>query len=195
MRPNPPTRGFTLIEISAVIVILGIILVMGMVRVDSLTPQRSLISGSRVLQAALQEMHASVLLRGEPATLVYDLTGGGYRLEYPPPAPLPDALPLPPGSPPPSPEVSLEGRLPEGVCFRRVLRRGVPDQAEGELRLRITSGGACPPHAVVLGLDAGEGPVEILRVDPLSGDVTAFGEEKPFEQLFTYVSDDRETLP
>ena len=188
MRRNPPPRGFTLIEISVVIAILGLLLLIGMVKMDTLTPERSLESAARMLRASLEEMHSAALLRGVPAMIVYNLTEGSYRLESPPPPPDPDAL----ASLPSPPETFLEGHLPEGVAFKRILRRGMPDQADGELKLRITSGGACPPHAVVLGLASGATARRTLRVDPLSGAVEIAPEEKPFDQLFVYLPDERD---
>ena len=88
-------------------------------------------------------------------------------------------------------EVLLEGTLPEGVAFQKALRKGVPDQAEGELRLRLTAGGACPPHAVLLGLRTGGPAVQTLRVDPLLGTVQIFPEARTFDALFSTLPDDR----
>ena len=167
------------------VALLGILLVLGAMRMNTLTPERSLVSAARVLRATLEEMHNAVLLRGETGTLVYDLGRGTTRLEFPPP---------PPGegvTSPQSAEVLLEGTLPEGVALRKVLRKGVPDQAEGELRLRLTAGGACPPHAVLLGLTSGGDAVQTLRVDPLLGTVRIFPEAMGFDALFVTLPDDR----
>ena len=167
------------------VAILGILLLMGAMRMDTLTPERALNSGARMLRASLEEMHNAVLLRGQAGTLVYDLTKGCYRLEFPPPPP-PEGVA---GAQPP--EVLLEGTLPEGVVLRKVLRKGVPDQVAGELKLRLTAGGACPPHALELGLAAGGTAVRTLRVDPLLGSVRILPEAAAFDSLFTFLPDDR----
>ncbi len=177
--------GFTLIEVSLVVAILGILLLLGAMRMDTLTPERSLVSAARRLRATLEEMHNAVLLRGQAGTLVYDLTKETYRLEFQPPPPEEGVT-----GPQPS-EILLEGTLPEGVAFQKVLRKDVPDQAEGELRLRLTAGGACPPHAVQLGLADGGPAVQTLRVDPLLGSVQIFPEAKAFDALFSTLPDDR----
>ncbi len=182
---RPLTAGFTLIEISLVVALLGILLLLGATRMNTLTPERSLTSAARMLRATLEEMHNAVLLRGEAGTLVYDLSKGTYRLEFPPPPPEEGLFVLQPS------EILLEGTLPEGVVFQKVLRKGVPDQVGGELRLRLTAGGACTPHAVLLGLAAGGTAVQTLRVDPLLGTVQIIPETKPLDALFNAFPDDR----
>lgn len=175
-------RGFTLIEIAAVVAILGVVLLVGALKASGLSPERTLLSGSRTLRATLEEMRSAVLLRGEPADLVYDLTGGSCRLEV-----------LPTSST--EVEILLETRLPEGVAFRKLLQRSAAEKSQGEARIRISPGGACPPHAVVLGLTEGAKAVQTLRVDPLTRTVTAFPEEKAFADLFLFLADEREPPP
>jgi hypothetical protein len=169
-----------------VVALLGILLILGAMRMNTLTPERSLVSAARMLRATLEEMHNAVLLRGEAGTLVYDLAKGTTRLEFQPPPPEEGVI-----LPPPPSEVLLEGTLPEGVAFQKVLRKGLPDQSEGELRLRLTAGGACPPHAVLLGLASGGTAVQTLRVDPLLGTVRILPEAKTFDALFSTLPDDR----
>ena len=174
-------RGFTLIEVATVIAILGVILLVGAIKADSLTPERTLLSGARMLKSTLEEMRNAVLLRGEAADLVYDLTKGTCRLEIQPTA---------------STEVEtlLETRLPEGVVLRMLLRRSVAEMTSGEARLRLSPGGSCPPHALVLGLSEGGKAAQTLRVDPLTVPVGSYPEEKAFADLFSFLADEREPV-
>ena len=188
MRPSPSRGAFTLIEISVVVAILGLILLVGAFRMDGMTPTRSLETGARNLRAAIESMRDTALLRGEAGALVYDLDGRSWRLEYPPPPPDPAA----PVQAAQVPERFLEGTLPDGVVFRAVLRRGLPDADKGEVRIRLTPGGACLSHAVVLGLAAGGDSARTLRVDPLTGIVSVMDTAKAFADLFEYLPDERE---
>lgn len=180
MRSPRRLRAFSLIEIAVVMAILGLLLLLGALRMDSLTPERTLDSAARVMRATLEEMRNAAMLRGEPATLVYDLSQGTCRIEFAADATAGEPL--------------LETRLPEGIAFRALRRRGAPEQREGETRLRMTSGGACPPHTLVLALTTGGMAVRMLRVDPLTGSVDVSAEEKAFDEAFTFMSDEREPV-
>ncbi len=178
--PRSP-RAFSLIEMLLVLAIIGLGLAVGAAKMDAWAPDRLLDSGTRQLRANLEEMRHAVLLQGEPAVLVYDLTAGTCRMEVP--AADPTAV---------SSESLLETALPEGVRILRVQRRGVPDLTSGELRLRLTASGACPAHGVVLGLAADGKQVRTLRVDPLFPGVDLVEEPRTFDQLFSFLPDDRE---
>ena len=185
--PRSP-RGFSLIEIMLVLAIIGLGLAIGAVKLDAMTPERALEGGTSQLRTSLEEMRHAALLGGEPSVLIYDLSAGTCRMEVPAPEPEPGTVVDPAA---PSTESLLETALPEGVRILKIQRRGLPDVTTGELKLRLSASGACPPHALVLGLT--EKPwVRTLRVDPLFPGVDVYEEPRTFDQLFSYLQDDRE---
>ncbi|GEM_PF-5948865 len=185
------SRAFSLVEILLVLALIGLSLMIAASKMDTLSPERALESASGTLRSQLEEMRHATVLQGEPATLVYDLSAGTCRMELAPPAPEPGVLPDPQA---PAMESLLETELPEGIRILKIQRRGVPDTTTGELRMRLTGSGACPAHAVVLGVT--EKPwVRTLRVDPLFPGVEVFEESRTFDQLFSFLQDDRQPAP
>ena len=179
------SRGFTLIEIAVVIAILGLMLVLGAMRMERLSPERALDSGARQLRSTLEAMRDAVVLRGEEGTLVYGLGTGTCRLETPPEATSDTNAKQ-------EPEILRSFLLPEGVRLVRLQRRGAPDETTGEVRLRISPGGSCQAHSLLLGTADSGTAVRTLRVDPLLPAVSLYPEEKPFGELFSWTSDERE---
>ena len=190
--PPRRNRAFSLIEIMLVLAIIGLGLALTASRMASSDPTRALDGASRTFRASLEEMRHDVLLQGEAATLVYDLTAGSCRMEVPPAQADPGAPADPTAA---TSEALLETTLPEGVRILRIQRRGLPDLTSGELRLRLTPAGGCPAHLVVLGLPSDPKQVRTLRVDPLFPGVDLVAEAKTFDQLFSYLPDDREPVP
>jgi prepilin-type N-terminal cleavage/methylation domain-containing protein len=111
MRRTHHAKGFTLLELLAVVGLLGIILFFVIPNVDSMTPGARLKSSARGIASSIELAQGQAIATGKEYTLAYDLSKGSYWIILPPPEPEPKPL-NPEDKPPPLPDVE-HGKFPE----------------------------------------------------------------------------------
>ena len=72
--------GFTLIEVTMVLVIVGIMLAFVLPRVDSMSPKYALRAAARELGATIDSARASAVTTGMTTGILYDLANNRYQL-------------------------------------------------------------------------------------------------------------------
>jgi type II secretion system protein H len=137
------TRGFTLVEMLAVIVILALIATMVTVNWQAMVPKADLHSAVRTLASTLQTAHSEAISRNAVYRIEYDLDKHRYRLN----------TPFKLGGGAASREEDRQTlpwtNLPETVRFNRIQIDGV-DYARGMVYVRFDPLGAASGHVLTL---------------------------------------------
>ncbi len=79
--PKATTRGFTLIEMIAVIAIIGMVFAIGIPRLSS-SKLRGLRIEAESIAASLEFARQRAIMSGVPHRVLFDLEEGGYRIEW-----------------------------------------------------------------------------------------------------------------
>ncbi len=172
-RARRADRGYTLIELVMVILILGIILSITFTRIESFSPKYSLRAAARRLARILTLARSQAAVQGRPYFLKYKLEDARYYLlvpfedQAPPPTDTETA-----STAPPIPQIHWEPmfaeNLPDGIRFRDILLGGTQKVEEKEVNVEISPFGITQGH--VVHLTDGKGDYT-LDVNPLTGHV------------------------
>jgi general secretion pathway protein H len=150
------TRGFTLIELSVILVLLGIFSLLLIPRLDRFG-RGELDASARRLRGTIKFLFNEAALTGREHRLIYDLEHGRYR-----------AMVLNPGG-----ELTeLRGpgkatRLPEGIRFQDLVLRNRGTFSTGEVTVRIHPTGWLEES--LIHLQDQSGAQRTLRIAPLTG--------------------------
>jgi prepilin-type N-terminal cleavage/methylation domain-containing protein len=145
--------GFTLIEMIAVIAIIGIMVGVAAGRLDYLVPKYRLRGAAREVGSALKQAKGRAAAVGKDVYLEVDLSAGDYWILVPFPKETPAGPPPAfPGAPPPEPvfeyEPAFQQTLPDGVQFVDVVLGPDHRIATGRARVRCTPFGMSS-HVIV----------------------------------------------
>ena len=164
MRREPANRaGFTLIEISGVVVIMALLITTATVNLDRVLPSSRSESAARELLSTLDLARTSAVAQGRSYWVELDLDEGSFRILLPYDAD---------GRPVRSPEDrgSLEPRsLPDGVHFAGVMPSGGRYVEAGKFELGFDQIGSADELYIHLSNDAGEGYDLTARILSLTG--------------------------
>lgn len=143
-------RGFTLVELLGVVVILGLMASIAFVSYEALVPASVLNSAVRELAATLQETRSEAIARSQPFWIEYYFEDSeshprGYRVVTPFVASLTGGLAMRAEDRLAQPFVPL----PEGVEFREITINGEP-VTRGVVSVRFDPLGAATDHTIVL---------------------------------------------
>jgi prepilin-type N-terminal cleavage/methylation domain-containing protein len=186
--------GYTLMELLAVIAILGLMLMIAVTRIDFLIPKYRVRAAGRELGAYLQHVKGRAVAEGMPFYVCYDVPGRKYWVLAPLPIPpeelemmglaapgggLPLAgaglpvpgLPPPPGPPPIRYGEALVTALPDDVIFKDVAVG--TETMSGFITIEITPFGSTRTHYVHLSDEAGDRKTTI-KFNGLTGNVTFY---------------------
>ncbi len=125
---------FTLIELAAVAVILGIAVTMFITRIDNMVPAARLSSAARYLGSSVELALSDAVMKGRTRYVLYDREAGTVSIGKE-------------GDDPSRLEIITSKRLPSGVEIVDI--QGL-DEKEGKAVAVITSSGRTVPHAVYL---------------------------------------------
>lgn len=103
------SRGFTLLELLAVVALLGMVLFFAMPALDNLTPRTRLASGARSVGTMMEQAQSEAIASGKEFTIAYDLSKQTFWLILPPKE---EEKPKDPNEKPPPPPDVEHGLLP-----------------------------------------------------------------------------------
>ncbi len=137
---------FTLIELAAVAVIMGIAITMFIVKADALTPSARLSAAARLVGSSVELALSDAVMKREQRSVVYDLRERTVRIEKKSDRNPEEAI------------VLAEYKLPAGVEIAEIEGAETED---GSAVITVSSFGRMTPHAAHLTSSAGEMTVEI----------------------------------
>lgn len=153
--------GFTLIELAAVAVILGIAVTMFVLKMDGVTSSARLRAASRIVGSTIELALSNAVMKGKPRLVVYDARLGVIFIKG---ETKPDSW---------EPEILLERKLPKGVEITRVEGLFTSHDMSS---VTVSQSGRTVPHAVYLHNDAGDMTVHVYgitgKVKYYEGDVS-----------------------
>src|SRR5947209_2592518 len=117
MRARASRSGFTLLELLAVVALLGLVLFFVVPNLDSITPRARLKSAARRIGTTMELAQGEAIASGKEFTLAYDLSKGTYWIILPPADPTTAGTAPPPTNnpnepPPPPPDVEHDDKPP-----------------------------------------------------------------------------------
>jgi prepilin-type N-terminal cleavage/methylation domain-containing protein len=195
---NNPCAGYTLMELLAVIAILGLLLTVAVTRIDFLIPKYRVRAAGRELGAYLQHIKGRAVAEGRPLYVCYDIPARKYWVMAPFPIP-PEELealgllvpgvaapgepipPMPPGPPPMRYGEALVTELPDGVVFTDVAVG--TETMTGFVTIEVTPFGSTRTHHVHLA-DEDKERQTTVKFNGLTGNVTFYdGYQAPSESV------------
>jgi prepilin-type N-terminal cleavage/methylation domain-containing protein len=220
-RTCPPLRrarrtgAYTLMELMVVLLIIGLVLVIGVARVDFLIPKYRVRAAGRELGAYLKHIKGNAISKGMPYYVCYDCPNRRYWVVAPMPIPPeelermmgfpagPPGIPgtpgipgapgipgTPPGSLPPGPppyryDEALVTELPDGVRLTDVAIG--TDTYTAFVMIEITPFGSTRTHYIHLADEDGNRKTTV-KFNGLTGDVTFYdGYQQPLETVMEAV--------
>ncbi len=174
------TRGFTMVELVIVLVILGIIFSFAAPRLGGLTPKYRLRSYSRQVASSIEKARVSAIVRGRTTGIRYvldDIESQGCHIVPPAPLDFPEQPldhrdPLSPIVPPP------------GVRIRGVLLPGGGGEiTSGVVNVGFSPAGTTGSHIVILEakLDDETTSVIAIKYNSISGILDYYNEPVDFQ--------------
>jgi len=187
MRRFAGQRGYTLIELIVVVLIISLITALAVTRIDFLVPKYRLRAATRETASILKQARARAAATGRDVYVRIHLSEGTYEMLVP--VQKETNLFLPPDTPldlVPPPEYEYEShlrsKLPDDSQFVNVILGSEPDQTitSGSALIRITPYGAGDHVLVNFRLEERR---SAIRVNGLTGLVSFYEEEKTAPEL------------
>ncbi len=172
--------GFTLIEMLAVVIVIGVMMVVAVGRIDFILPAYRLRSAARELGAVMKQARAHAAATGKDVYLVIDLSKDAYHLLV---AIRQDAEEdLEEGEEPVFMyEPAFPTELPKGIDLVDVIFGGRNKVTEGMARVRFSAFGAAS-HTIVNLKEQG-GDELAVKLNGFTGHLSFYGEYTDADEL------------
>lgn len=174
------SRGFTLIELIFVLILIGVISSMVIPNLSGLTPKYRMRTYARTIARTIHEMRVAAIATGKLTGIRYVLAGEDSYVQPIPTAPIdyPDMALS-------ERESSVKHELPAGVFIRGINLPGSRGGAisNGTIDIGFSPNGTTGSHVVVLELESTTGPPSILAVkfNSISGVIDYYNHEVEFQ--------------
>jgi prepilin-type N-terminal cleavage/methylation domain-containing protein len=143
LRPRGLSRGgFTLMELMAVVLLIGVIAALAVTRLDFMVPKYRLRGGARDVASVLKQGKARAAAGGKDCYFEADLSQGRYWLLAPFPKPDPEGDSKTVQSRPLQYEAVFVRSLPEGVHFIDAVLSDQKKLNTGQIRVRLSALGS-----------------------------------------------------
>jgi len=164
--------GFTLVELIAVIVIVGLIAMVTVTRLDFLVPKYRLRGAAREVGSVLGLGKAHAASNGKDVYFEVDLTHGAYWLlaPFPKATPADDANPTEVRSRPLEYQPIFSQTLPDGIQFTDVVLGDKDKTNDGRSRARLSALGSS--SHIILNMRNEDGKEISVRMNGFTGVIT-----------------------
>ncbi len=175
-----PVRGFTLIELMVVVVIMALLVGIAVIRVDYMIPRYRLRAAAREVAYHFKRARAQAASTGKNVYAKYDLSQGTYWLLVA----FPKAVPQEQKDEPPKEfeyHEILKSKLPDGVEFVSLILGKDEVITKDQATLRLSPFGSSK-HMIV-NLRNKDGNTIALRVNGFTGAVSYYDKHQEAEDL------------
>jgi prepilin-type N-terminal cleavage/methylation domain-containing protein len=165
-RRTAPRGGFTVFELIVVLTIMGVLLAIGVPRVEGLVPKYRLRSAARSLASTLEYVRVSAINRERWMGIryVFEPAGAGELPYYQVIPPAPEDNPYQPIE---DRELQSKKYLPTGVRFHHLVLAGNQMVNGGAINVLFSPGGNAGSHAIVL--EGQDGRLASLKLNCITG--------------------------
>jgi prepilin-type N-terminal cleavage/methylation domain-containing protein len=146
-------RGFTLVEMMFVVLILGVLATLVVARLDRTLPGHRMRAAVTTIVSVVDKARSDARLKGVTVFVVYDIEKGRVALSEPAPPPAEGEPPRPAGE---EYEVVVDEALPEGVKISTIRHGKDGTFMFGSVAADIRPSGAVGEHMVMLEDASGE---------------------------------------
>jgi len=174
-------RGFTLIELILVCVIIGVMAGLAVTRLDLMVPKYRVRAAAREVASVLKQGKARAAAQGKDVYFEIDLAQGRYWLLAPFPKPDPTRDPAPVESRALEYEPVFVRQLPDGVHFVDAILGDKEKLTSGRARVRLSAFGAS--SHVILNLVNSDDNIISLKMNGFTGMISYADEHQDAEEL------------
>ena len=174
-------RGFTLIELIVVVLIIGLILGLATTRMDLMVPKYRIRAAAREVASILKQGKARAAAQGRDIYFEIDLSKGDYWLLAPFPKEDPQADPKEVASRPLEYQPVFVRSLPDGVHFIDVILGEKEKATSGRIRVRLSAFGSS--SHVILNLINGDDHIVSIKMNGFTGLISYSDEHQDADEL------------
>lgn len=183
-------NGFTLIELSVVILLLGIIISIVYPKIDIVTPKKRLKTTANMFAGIIKQLHSKSALTKQVFRLNYDISSGEYWITVLSPIvsegkvdkvetyiPLDNQMQFINDNS----IVTYKSKLKKGIAFKDIIKTDIGKVVEGETFTEFLPTGQI--ESTTIHLQGEDKDIFTLIIKPLSGRIKVFNryvEETPF---------------
>jgi prepilin-type N-terminal cleavage/methylation domain-containing protein len=174
-------RGFTLIELIVVVLIIGLLLGLATTRMDFMVPKYRVRAAAREVASVLKQGKARAAAQGRDIYFEIDLAKGQYWLLAPFPKEDPNADPKVVAARPLEYQAVFVRSLPDGVHFIDAIMGDKDKATSGRVRIRLSAFGAS--SHVILNLTNSDDNIVSIKMNGFTGLISYFDEHQDADEL------------
>lgn len=173
--PRTQDRGFTLLELLIVLILLGLIFTFVVPSLNGVTPRYRMRSFARKIGGVIEQMRVVSIVRGRLTGIRYYLGDEQYVQSVPP------ATPEYPDEPLHERKSILKHEVPDGVRIQYVRLPGGQDISDGFINIGFAANGTTGSHIVHLQAESGMDILTlIMKYNSITGILDYYNHEVDF---------------